>query len=163
KGTCRLGDYDPQRPGWRNWSDAVGLNPTVRTGVWVRLPPRASMPHAEARIRLQPRARRDEVVGERAGAIVIRVTAPPVDGPANGGRRLGAADLGDLGTAALERHQELTLRRLALGLDDQLHRALEPGRRLEQPRGEAEDRAHVDVLAGARRAPRPVIAPAGQR
>jgi uncharacterized protein len=41
------------------------------------------MPHAEARIRLQPRARRDEVVGQRAGAIVIRVTAPPVDGRAN--------------------------------------------------------------------------------
>ena len=39
--------------------------------------------HAEARIRLQPRARRDEVVGIRAGAIVIRVTAPPVDGRAN--------------------------------------------------------------------------------
>jgi uncharacterized protein (TIGR00251 family) len=34
-------------------------------------------------IRLQPRSRREEVVGERAGAIVIRVTAPPVDGKAN--------------------------------------------------------------------------------
>jgi uncharacterized protein (TIGR00251 family) len=34
-------------------------------------------------IRLQPRAKRDEVVGERAGAIVVRVTAPPVDGKAN--------------------------------------------------------------------------------
>jgi uncharacterized protein (TIGR00251 family) len=34
-------------------------------------------------IRLQPRARRAEVVGERAGAIVVRVTAPPVDGKAN--------------------------------------------------------------------------------
>jgi uncharacterized protein (TIGR00251 family) len=34
-------------------------------------------------VRLQPRARRAEVVGERAGAIVIRVTAPPVDGKAN--------------------------------------------------------------------------------
>ena len=34
-------------------------------------------------MRLQPRARRTEVVGERAGAIVIRVTAPPVDGKAN--------------------------------------------------------------------------------
>jgi hypothetical protein len=34
-------------------------------------------------VRLQPRARRDEVVGERADAIVIRVTAPPVDGKAN--------------------------------------------------------------------------------
>jgi uncharacterized protein (TIGR00251 family) len=34
-------------------------------------------------VRLQPRARRNEVVGERAGAFVIRVTAPPVDGKAN--------------------------------------------------------------------------------
>jgi uncharacterized protein (TIGR00251 family) len=34
-------------------------------------------------VRLQPRARRAEVVGERAGAVVIRVTAPPVDGKAN--------------------------------------------------------------------------------
>jgi uncharacterized protein (TIGR00251 family) len=34
-------------------------------------------------VRVQPRARRDEVVGERAGAIVIRLTAPPVDGKAN--------------------------------------------------------------------------------
>jgi uncharacterized protein len=38
---------------------------------------------ADVAIRLQPRARREEVVGERAGAIVIRVTAPPVDGKAN--------------------------------------------------------------------------------
>jgi uncharacterized protein (TIGR00251 family) len=38
---------------------------------------------ADLHVRLQPRARRDEVVGERAGAIVIRVTAPPVDGKAN--------------------------------------------------------------------------------
>jgi uncharacterized protein len=35
------------------------------------------------RIRVQPRAKRDEVVGERAGAIVIRLKAPPVDGKAN--------------------------------------------------------------------------------
>ena len=41
------------------------------------------MADAELRIRLQPRARRDEVVGERAGAVVVRVTAPPVDGRAN--------------------------------------------------------------------------------
>jgi uncharacterized protein (TIGR00251 family) len=34
-------------------------------------------------VRLQPRAKRDEVVGERGEAIVIRVTAPPVDGKAN--------------------------------------------------------------------------------
>ena len=38
---------------------------------------------ADVSIRLQPRAKREEVVGERGGAIVIRVTAPPVDGKAN--------------------------------------------------------------------------------
>jgi uncharacterized protein (TIGR00251 family) len=38
---------------------------------------------ADLCVRLQPRARRDEVVGERAGAGVVRVTAPPVDGKAN--------------------------------------------------------------------------------
>lgn len=38
---------------------------------------------AQLAIRLQPRARRDEVVGERGGAIVVRITAPPVDGKAN--------------------------------------------------------------------------------
>jgi uncharacterized protein (TIGR00251 family) len=38
---------------------------------------------ADVRIRLQPRARRTEVVGERGEAIVVRVTAPPVDGKAN--------------------------------------------------------------------------------
>jgi uncharacterized protein (TIGR00251 family) len=38
---------------------------------------------AQISIRLQPRAKRDEVVGERGDAIVIRVSAPPVDGKAN--------------------------------------------------------------------------------
>lgn len=38
---------------------------------------------ADIAVRLQPRAKRTEVVGERGGAIVIRVTAPPVDGKAN--------------------------------------------------------------------------------
>ena len=38
---------------------------------------------SELRVRLQPRARRDEVVGERDGSVLIRVTAPPVDGKAN--------------------------------------------------------------------------------
>jgi uncharacterized protein (TIGR00251 family) len=38
---------------------------------------------ADLTVRLQPRARREEVVGERDGVVVIRVTAPPVDGKAN--------------------------------------------------------------------------------
>jgi len=37
----------------------------------------------EVAIRLQPRARRNEIVGVRADAFVLRVTAPPVDGRAN--------------------------------------------------------------------------------
>lgn len=38
---------------------------------------------AVLRVRVQPRARRDEIVGERGGAVVIRLTAPPVEGKAN--------------------------------------------------------------------------------
>jgi len=34
-------------------------------------------------VRVQPRAKRSEVAGERAGAVVIRIAAPPVDGKAN--------------------------------------------------------------------------------
>ena len=50
----------------------VGSSPTPGTDV-----------DAQISIRLQPRAKREEVVGERGGAIVVRVTAPPVDGKAN--------------------------------------------------------------------------------
>jgi uncharacterized protein (TIGR00251 family) len=39
--------------------------------------------HADLAVRLQPRANRDEVVGVREGRVVVRVTAPPVDGKAN--------------------------------------------------------------------------------
>jgi hypothetical protein len=35
------------------------------------------------RVRVQPRASRDETAGERAGALVVRLTAPPVGGEAN--------------------------------------------------------------------------------
>ncbi|HXY39788.1 MAG TPA: DUF167 domain-containing protein [Vicinamibacteria bacterium] len=35
------------------------------------------------RVRVQPRARRDALSGERDGALVVRVTAPPVEGRAN--------------------------------------------------------------------------------
>ena len=41
------------------------------------------MPAALIAVRVQPRAKRDEVVGERGDAVVIRVAAPPVDGKAN--------------------------------------------------------------------------------
>jgi uncharacterized protein (TIGR00251 family) len=35
------------------------------------------------RVRVQPRASRDALGGERDGALVVRLTAPPVDGAAN--------------------------------------------------------------------------------
>jgi uncharacterized protein len=34
-------------------------------------------------VRVHPRAARDEIVGERAGALLVRLTAPPLDGRAN--------------------------------------------------------------------------------
>jgi uncharacterized protein (TIGR00251 family) len=34
-------------------------------------------------VRVQPRASRSEVVGEHAGALKIRIAAPPVEGEAN--------------------------------------------------------------------------------
>ncbi len=34
-------------------------------------------------VRLQPRAKRNEIVGWRDGVLLVRVTAPPVDGKAN--------------------------------------------------------------------------------
>jgi uncharacterized protein (TIGR00251 family) len=41
------------------------------------------MPEATIAVRVQPRAKRDEIVGRRGDAFVVRVTAPPVDGKAN--------------------------------------------------------------------------------
>jgi uncharacterized protein (TIGR00251 family) len=38
---------------------------------------------AELRVRVQARARREEIAGERDGALLVRVTAPPVEGRAN--------------------------------------------------------------------------------
>ena len=38
---------------------------------------------AEIEVRVIPRARRDEIGGERGGLLVIRLSASPVDGAAN--------------------------------------------------------------------------------
>ncbi len=42
-----------------------------------------AMDACDIAVRLQPRARANEIVGERDGVLVVRVTAPPVDGRAN--------------------------------------------------------------------------------
>ena len=44
---------------------------------------RAAVEACEIAVRLQPRARGDEIVGEREGRLLVRVTAPPVEGRAN--------------------------------------------------------------------------------
>ena len=50
---------------------------------------------AEFRVRLQPGASRSEIAGERDGAILVRVTAPPIEGRANEAlRKLIAKRLG---------------------------------------------------------------------
>jgi uncharacterized protein len=41
------------------------------------------METVEIRVRLQPRARSNEIVGERDGVLVARVTEPPIEGRAN--------------------------------------------------------------------------------
>ena len=46
-------------------------------------------------LRVQPRASKNEIASERAGTLLVRVTAPPVDGKANAAvRRLIAKRLG---------------------------------------------------------------------
>jgi uncharacterized protein len=50
---------------------------------------------ARIAVRVQPRARRNELAGERGGALLVRVTAPPVEGRANDAvRKLLAKRLG---------------------------------------------------------------------
>jgi uncharacterized protein len=41
------------------------------------------MDACEIAVRLTPRARAEEILGERYGVLVVRVTAPPLDGRAN--------------------------------------------------------------------------------
>ena len=57
--------------------------------------PSDAQPVGLVALRVQPRASADQVIGERDGAIAIRLKAPPVDGQANAAlqrflaRRLG--------------------------------------------------------------------------
>jgi uncharacterized protein (TIGR00251 family) len=79
-------------------------------------------------VRLQPRARRDEIVGERGGVVVARVTAPPVDGRANAAlvaliaKRAGVPKRSV--TIARGRRSRDNLLRVGGVADDELRRAL---------------------------------------
>jgi uncharacterized protein len=54
------------------------------------------------KLRVQPRASRTEIVGEHAGAIKLRVAAPPVDGKANEECRRFLAKLLKVGATSIE-------------------------------------------------------------
>lgn len=82
-------------------------------------------------VRVQARAGRDEIAGERAGAVLIRVTAPPARGRANDAVcRLVAARLGvarsrvSVARGASSRDKLLEVEGLDSGA---LRRALAPG------------------------------------
>jgi uncharacterized protein (TIGR00251 family) len=49
----------------------------------VALDLRATAAGLTLRVRVSPRASRDALAGERDGALVVRLTAPPVEGAAN--------------------------------------------------------------------------------
>ena len=48
---------------------------------------------ATLRVRVSPRASRDTLAGERQGALVVRITAPPVDGAAGRDKLLHVSGL----------------------------------------------------------------------
>ena len=54
------------------------------------------------KVRVQPRASRTEIIGEHAGAIKMRVAAPPVDGKANEECRRYLAKLLKVGATSVE-------------------------------------------------------------
>jgi uncharacterized protein len=85
---------------------------------------------AEIRVRVQAGASRDEVVGVRAGAVVIRIAAPPVEGRANAAlrkliaKRAGVAK-GRVSIVRGERGRDKVVRVEGVG-EAELWRALDP-------------------------------------
>jgi hypothetical protein len=80
-------------------------------------------PEALVRLRVQPRASRDEIVGWQDDALRVRVTAPPVDGDANAAvRRVVARALGVAPSAVAlvrgERSRDKVVRVAGLSLAD---------------------------------------------
>ena len=67
------------------------------------------------RVRVQPRSSRDGVAGVRAGALVVKLTAPPVEGEANAALMRFLAGLLDVPRGAV------TLRHGARGRDKTVH------------------------------------------
>jgi uncharacterized protein (TIGR00251 family) len=61
----------------------------------------SSMPGATIPVRVQPRAKSDSLVGLRDGVLIVRVTAPPLDGRANDAVRRLLAHVLDLRASSL--------------------------------------------------------------
>jgi len=85
---------------------------------------------AEITVRLQPRARTNEIVGERDGVLLARVTAPPLRGRANEALRRLIAARARVGIQRVEivrgaAHRQKLIRVHGLGAE-QLRRALLP-------------------------------------
>jgi uncharacterized protein (TIGR00251 family) len=78
---------------------------------------------ATLRVRVIPRAKRNEIAGWREGALVVRLTAPPVEGAANRlllrflSRHLGVRPA-DVVIASGEKSREKVLRIGALTQDE---------------------------------------------
>jgi uncharacterized protein len=82
-------------------------------------------------VRVQPRSRSNEIAGERAGALIVKVTAPPVEGKANDAvRRLIAKRLrvpaGRVSIVRGESSRDKLVEVDGVG-DEELRRALSPG------------------------------------
>ena len=78
---------------------------------------------AEIAIRVQPRASADAITGERDGRLLVRVTAPPLDGRANDAvcklvaRRAGVAR-SKVSVVRGERGRDKVIRVEGLGADE---------------------------------------------
>ena len=57
---------------------------------------------ASLRVRVTPRSKRDAIAGARAGALVVRLTAPPVEGAANTALARTLARALDVAPSAIE-------------------------------------------------------------
>ena len=78
-------------------------------------------------VRVVPRATRAEIVGERGGRLLIRVTAPPLEGRANDAVRRLVAKATGVGVSHVrvvrgERGRDKTLRIDGTSLDDMARR-----------------------------------------
>lgn len=84
-------------------------------------------PDAAVAIWLQPRGSRNQVVGTREGAIVIKLQAPPVDGAANAALLRFVAECLGVAPSAVELLRGHTSRRKLISVADWSAEAVRQG------------------------------------